>query len=145
MFLIIASSVAALAAAATPVHSAQVAHGATAYTANYHAQSKVTVREIEPRFANRNAVPVCRWQAELVVNRAVEAQGRAVPAFGKSVHRFAPMSGTYAGTCAGARSEIASEIARYSRAKASEATAIAQQDRAVLVSEMESVHAVQGG
>lgn len=145
MFLTLASSVAVLAAASSPVHSAQIAHGTQAYTASYHAESKVTTRQVESRFANRNATPVCRWQAELVVNRAVDAQGRAVPAFGKAIHRFAPVSGTYAGSCIGAQSEIASKIASYTRAKAGEAAAVAQQDRAVLVSELESVHAVHAG
>ncbi|HUD91538.1 hypothetical protein [Sphingobium sp.] len=147
MFLTIASQfVAALAAAATPVHSAEISHGAQAYTASYHAQPAVSLREVEPRFANRNAVPVCRWQADLTVSRVVAAQGQAVPAFGKAIHRFAPLSGSYAGSCAAARSQIDAQVARYARAKATESVAIAKQDRAVLVDEMDSVRAltVQG-
>lgn len=132
----------AAAIATVPVHSAEISHGAHAYTASYHSASTVSVREVEPRFANRGAVPVCRWQADLSVNRAVAAKGQAVPAFGKSVHRFAPLSGSYAGTCAAARTQIDAQVAAYSRAKANEAVAVAQQDRAVLVGELDSVHAL---
>lgn len=143
MFLTIASQfVAALAAAAAPVHSVEINHGAQAYVASYHAQPAVSLREVEPRFANRGAVPVCRWQADLTVNRAVAAQGRAVPAFGKAIHRFAPLSGSYAGSCAAARSQIDAQVARYARAKAAEAVTVARQDRAVLVDELDGVRAL---
>lgn len=141
--LSILASVAALAAASTtPVHSTEVAHGANAYTASYHAASTLRLEESGPRFGNRNAVPVCRWQADVSVDRAVAAQGQAVPAFAKSVHRFAPLSGNYAGTCATARSQIDAEVARYTRAKNAEAVAVAQQDRSVLVGELDSVRAL---
>lgn len=141
--LSILASVAALAAmSSTPVHSAQVAHGAKAYTASYQTASTLRFDETGPRFGNREAVPVCRWQADVSVDRAVALQGQAVPAYGKSVHRFAPLSGSYAGTCASARSQIDAEVARYARAKNGEALAVAQQDRAVLVSELDSVHAL---
>ncbi|MCI4590121.1 hypothetical protein MOK15_08435 [Sphingobium sp. BYY-5] len=140
MFLIVASQfVAAMAAAVTPVHSAEISHGARVYTASYHAQPAVSLREVEPRFANRGAIPVCRWQADLTVNRAVAAQGHAVPAFGKAIHRFAPLSGSYAGSCTAARSQIDAEVARYSKAKSAEAVAVAQQDRAVLMNELDGV------
>ncbi|WP_298395376.1 hypothetical protein [Sphingobium sp.] len=143
MFLTVASqALAVLAATAAPVHSAEISHGAQAYSASYHAQPSISLREVEPRFANRNAVPVCRWQADLTVNRGVAAQGRAVPAFGKAIHRFTPVSGSYAGSCAAARSQINAEVARYAQAKAAEAVAVAQQDRAVLVDELDSVRAL---
>lgn len=147
MFLTVASqALAIMAAAVTPVHSTEISHGAQAYSASYHAQPSISLREVEPRFANRNAVPVCRWQADLTVNRAVAAQGRAVPAFGKAIHRFTPVSGSYAGSCDAARSQINAEVARYTQAKAAEAVAVAQQDRAVLVNELDGVRAltVQG-
>ncbi|SEI74267.1 hypothetical protein SAMN05518849_101752 [Sphingobium sp. AP50] len=147
MFLTIASqTLAVLAAATAPVHSTEISHGAQAYSASYHAQPSISLREVEPRFANRNATPVCRWQADLTVNRAVAAQGRAVPAFGKAIHRFAPLSGSYAGSCTAARSQIDAQVARYTASKAAEAVAVAQQDRSVLVNELDGVRAltVQG-
>lgn len=140
MFLALASSVAALAAA--PVHSAQIGHGADAYIASYHARSSVTLRDVTPRFPARESVAVCRWQANLTVDRAVESGGRPVAAFGKAVHSFAPLSGSYAGGCNTARSQIDAEVARYTRSKAAEAAAVAQQDRAVLVGEMDGVRAM---
>lgn len=142
MFLTIASQFVAALAAATPVHSAQISHGAQAYVASYHAQPAISLREVEPRFANRGAIPVCRWQADLTVNRAVAAQGQAVAAFGKTIHRFAPLSGSYAGSCAAARSQIDAQVARYAKAKAAEAVAVAEQDRAVLVNELDGVRAL---
>lgn len=147
MFLTLATqALATLTAALSPVHSAEISHGAQAYSASYHAQPSISLRQVEPRFANRNAVPVCRWQADVTVNRAVAAQGRAIPAFGKAIHRFAPLSGSYAGSCAAARSQIDAQVARYTASKAAEAVAVAQQDRAVLVNELDGVRAltVQG-
>ena len=148
MFLSVAASVAALAAApATPVHSAKVNHGAQAYTAHYHARPSVSLREVEPRFANRGAVAVCRWQADLTVDRAVEAQGQAVAALARPVHRFAPLSGSHAGSCAAARSQIEAEVARYAQGKAADARAMAQRDSAAFPAELDSLRAltVQGG
>ena len=76
----ILASVAALAASSTPIHSAELTHGAQAYTASYHTASSVRFTQVEPRFGNRNAIPVCRWQADVRVDRAVAAQGQSVPA-----------------------------------------------------------------
>lgn len=145
MFLILLSSVAALAAAPSTIHSAAISHGAQAYTASYHAQPAISLREVEPRFANRGAIPVCRWQADVTVNRAVAAQGQAIPAFGKAIHRFAPMSGSYAGTCAAARHQIDAQVARHVADRSAEAVAVAQQDRAVLMNELDGVRALTKG
>lgn len=145
MFLILASSVAALAAAPSTIHSTDISHGAQAYTASYHAQPAISLREVEPRFANRGAIPVCRWQADVTVNRAVAAQGQAIPAFGKAIHRFTPLSGSYAGTCTAARSQIDAQVARYAATRSAEAVAVAQQDRAVLVDELDGVRALTKG
>lgn len=141
MILILASSAAAL-AAATPIHSAEITHASNAYTASYQTASTVHVREVESRFANRPSVPVCRWQAELVVNREVAAQGRRIAAVAKPIHRFAPLSGSHAGSCTAARSQIDAEVARYSAVQSVQATTIARQDRAVLVNELDGIHAL---
>lgn len=140
-------ALAVMAAATTPVHSAEIQHGARALTASYHATPSVTMQQVEPRFANRNAIPVCRWQANLSVSRAVSANGHAVPAVGKSIHRFEPLSGSYAGTCAAAQSHIDAKVASYAAAKSGEAVTVAQQDRAALKAELDGLHmlTVQGG
>lgn len=143
MFLILASSVAAM-AAVTPVHSTEISHASTAYTASYQAESTLHLREAEPRFANRPSVPVCRWQAELVLNRAVEARGALVAAVAKPIHRFTPLSGSHAGSCTAARSQIEAEVARYSAAQSAQAAAVARQDRAVLLNELDGVQALSG-
>lgn len=141
MFLILASSAAAL-AVATPIHSTEITHASNAYMASYRTESTLRFREVESRFANRSSVPVCRWQAELAVNRDVAAQGRAVAAIAKPIHRFAPLSGSHAGSCAAARSQIEAEVARHNSARSVEAVAIARQDRAVLVNELDGIHAL---
>ncbi|WP_176595080.1 MULTISPECIES: hypothetical protein [Sphingobium] len=141
MFLILASSAAAL-AVATPIHSAEITHASNAYLASYKTESTLRLREVESRFANRPSVPVCRWQAELVVNRDVAAQGRTLAAVAKPIHRFAPLSGSHAGNCTAARGQIEAEVARHSAARSAEAVAVAQQDRAVLVNELDGIHAL---
>ena len=141
MFFIFASSAAAL-AVATPIHSAEITHASNAYVASYRTESTVHFREVESRFANRPSVPVCRWQAELVVNRDVAAQGRALAAVAKPIHRFAPLSGSHAGSCTAARGRIAAEIARHDSARSADAVAIARQDRAILVNELDGIHAL---
>jgi hypothetical protein len=142
MFLILATSAAL--SATTPIHSADIAHASSVYTASYSTQSTVHLLEVEPRFANRPSVPVCRWQAELVVNREVAAQGRRIAAVAKPIHRFAPLSGSHAGSCTAARSQIEAEVARYSAVQSVQATTIARQDRAVLVNELDGIHALSG-
>lgn len=146
MLLTLAASAAVL-AAATPVHSAEITHASSAYTASYETASAVHLRQVESRFANRASVPVCRWQAELVVNRDVAAQGRSIAAVAKPIHRFAPLSGSHAGSCAAARSQIEAEVARYSAAQSDRAMAAARQDRDVLVGELDGIRAlsVKGG
>jgi hypothetical protein len=145
MFLIIASA-AALSATA-PVHNAEISHAANAYQASYETVSTVRFQQVEPRFASRPTTPVCRWQAELVVNRGVMAQGRPIAAIAKPIHRFAPIAGTHAGSCDAARSQVSAEIARYSEARSAEALTVAQQDRAALLSELDGIHSlsVKGG
>ena len=145
MFLIIASA-AALSATA-PVHNAEISHAANAYQASYETASTVRFQQVEPRFASRPTTPVCRWQAELVVNRGVMAQGRSIAAIAKPIHRFAPIAGTHAGSCDAARSQVSAEIARYSEARSAEALTVAQQDRAALLSELDGIHSlsVKGG
>ena len=141
MFLMLASSAAAL-AVVTPIHSTEIAHASNAYTASYKTQSTVRFHEVEARFANRASVPVCRWQADMAVNRDVVAQGRPVAAFAKPIHRFAPISGSHAGGCIAARGLIAAEIARHDSARSAAAVSVARQDRAVLVNELDGIHAL---
>lgn len=145
MFLIIAS--AAILSATAPVHSADISHASNAYQASYESVSTVRFQQVEPRFANRPATPVCRWQAELVLNRGVTVQGRSLSAVAKPIHRFAPLSGSHAGSCDAARSQVSAEIARYSRARSAEALTAAKQDSAVLLGELDSIHSlsVKGG
>ncbi|AJR24711.1 MULTISPECIES: hypothetical protein [Sphingobium] len=141
MLLILASGAAAL-AVATPIHSAEITHASNAYRASYETESTVRFREVESRFANRPSMPVCRWQAELVVNRDVATQGRTLAAVAKPIHRFAPLSGSHAGGCTAARDEIEAEVARHASARAAEAVAVAQRDRSVLLGELDGIHAL---
>jgi hypothetical protein len=145
MLLIIASA-AALSATA-PLYSAEISHASNAYQASYETVSTVRFQQVEPRFANRPATPVCRWQAELVVNRGVTAQGRPLAAVAKPIHRFAPIAGSHAGSCQAARSQVNAEIARYSRARSAEALTVAQQDRTVLLNVLDGINGlfVKGG
>lgn len=144
MSVILTVAIAAL-AAATPIHSAEIAHGSSNYQASYSTQSTLRLRQVEPRFASRPATPVCRWQAELTIDRTLAAQGVQVVAFGKPIHRLASLSGSHAGPCAGARGQIEAEIARYSQSRTSEAMAVARQDRAVLLNELDGVRALNAG
>lgn len=146
MSLMIVTGVAAL-VAANPVHSAEISHGANSYSATYNAASTVRFQQLEPRFANRPSAPVCRWQADLSLNRAVAVEGQQVAALGKAIHSFAPLQGSYAGPCAAARSQIDGEVTRYSQSRSAEAASIARQDQAILVNELDGIRslAVKGG
>lgn len=137
MFLTLASSV-AIAALAHPVHSAQIDHASNAYTAAYQTRSTLHLDQVNAVHAMREVQPRCRWKADLVVHRAVEG----VAALSKPIHQFAPLAGTYAGSCVNARSQIEAEIARHSQARSGEAVTVAQQDRAVLVGELDSLRAM---
>lgn len=141
MSLMIAAGVAAL-AAANPVHSTAISHGANSYRATYHAASAIRFQQLEPRFANRASAPVCRWQADLSLNRAVAVEGRQIAALGKAIHSFAPLQGSHAGPCAAARNQISSEVARYSQNRSAEAASIAQRDQAVIINELNGIRSL---
>ena len=145
MFPIIVSAAALTLTA--PVHSVDISHAATRYRASYETISTVHFQQVEPRFATRSATPVCRWQADVGVARTVNSEGRAVSALGKAIHRFTPLSGSYAGACASARSQIDAEMDRYARANAAEALMVAQQDSATVSGELQALHSlsVKGG
>lgn len=145
MFSIIASAAAMTLAA--PVHTADIGHASSVYRARYETVSTVHFRQVEPRFATRAATPVCRWQADVGVNRAVDAEGRVVAALGKSVHRFRPLSGSYAGACTSARGQIDAEVQRYAVANAAQALTVAQRDSAAVAGELDALHSlsVKGG
>jgi hypothetical protein len=144
MFLLALSSAVALSsAAAAPVHQTQIARASSTYDASYRTESTLHLTDVAARPAMRQINGTCRWQAELVVNRAVQAQdGRPVAAVGKAIHRFQPISGTYAGRCQDIRGSIAAEVARYSSANQTQAVAVARQDHAVLTAELDSIHAM---
>ncbi|MEJ7934123.1 hypothetical protein WG907_07640 [Sphingobium sp. AN558] len=146
MFLTLASGI-ALATLSNPVHNARIDHASTAYTAAYQTQSTLHLEQVNAVHPMREAQPRCRWKADLVVHRAVQGQGASLAALSKPIHNFAPLAGTYAGGCASARPQIEAAIARHSQARAAEAAAIAQQDRTVLVGELDGIHAltVKGG
>lgn len=77
----------------------------------------------------------------------MSAGGFPVAAIARPIHRFAPLPGSHVGSCTAAWDEIQAEIARYSTARWAQAVAVAQQDRAVLVNELDGIHAlsVKGG
>ena len=145
MFPIFASAAALL--LVTPIHSADVSHASKTYHASYQTESTVRFQQVEPRFAVRAATPVCRWQAELVVNRAVSVEGQPLAAVAKPIHRFAPLSGSHAGSCGAVRGQIDAEVARYARTRSAEAEATARQDGTVLRQELDGIRvlSVKGG
>lgn len=141
MFSILASAAAVL-SATTPLHQADFDHGSRSYQARYLTASNVTMQQVEPRFGTRVAPSVCRWQAAVEVHRSVLADGQALGVAGKSIQSFAPLSGSHAGSCDSARGLIQAEVGRYSQARFGDAMAAAQQDRAVLIQELDGVQAL---
>jgi hypothetical protein len=100
------------------------------------------LKDIDARPVTRQANALCRWQASMVLTRAVAGQdGRAVPAMGKAVHSFAPISGTEVGKCKDVRDRIDRQVARHGSAAQAQAIAIARQDHGALAAEMDSMHA----
>lgn len=141
MFSILVSAAAAL-SATTPLHQVDFDHGSRSYQARYLTASMVSMQQVEPRFGTRAAASVCRWQAGLEVQRSVSTAGQALGVAAKPIHRFAPLSGSHAGSCDAVRGLIEAEVERYSQARSADAMAAAQQDRAVLIRELDGVHAL---
>jgi hypothetical protein len=140
MLMLLASSVAL--AASAPVHSAEITHPARAYSATWAAQPVVHFRQVNPLAAMRQVHPMCRWSAQLTVNRAVASNGAAVPAMDKAVHSFRPVSGVQVGRCEDQQRAIAAEVARYSDALSGEAADVARRDHGALRAELDSFHAL---
>ena len=140
MLTLIAS--AAMLSSVTPLHQGDVTHGANSYQTTYETAATVTMQQVEPRFATRAAIPVCRWQAELVVNRSVAKGSGKVAALSKPIHRIAPLSGSHAGSCTAARSQIEAQVSRHEQAASVSALTAARQDRSVLAAELDGLRAL---
>ncbi len=142
MFLTLLTSSVALATSA-PIHQAPVVHANGAVDAVYATQSSIRLKDIDARPVTRQANALCRWQASMVLTRAVAGQdGRAMPAMGKAVHSFAPIGGTEVGKCKDVRGRIDKQVARHGSATQAQAVMIARQDHGALAAEMDGFHAL---
>ncbi|MDF0545811.1 hypothetical protein PX699_25985 [Sphingobium sp. H39-3-25] len=142
--LLCLAAIPATASAETVVHQADVAHAAMPVKATYKTQWAVTTDEIAPKHASRQILPICRWQANVVVAREVHGANGAIAALGKPVHQLAGTSGTEMGRCADAKGRINAEVARHAGKQQSASVQAAQQDHGALMSELDGVARLAG-
>lgn len=146
MIVLVLSGMAALSLAgvassgSAPVHRTDIPHQRMPVSATYSTVADINTREVHPHPTMRAGLPVCRWQASLVVKRDVQApDGRAVTALAKPVHSFRPLSGVEMGRCETVIGRVQARVAAASQRLAPLAAATAERDRAALLSEIDGI------
>lgn len=142
--LLCLAAIPAAASAGTVVHQADVPHAVMPVKATYKTQWAVTTDEIAPKHAARQLLPICRWQANVVVAREVHGADGAIGALAKPVHQLAGTNGTEMGRCADAMGRIDAQIARHADKQRAQGTLAAEQDRGALIGELDGVARLAG-
>lgn len=124
-----------LTAAAVATHTVQIDHHGTPVQAVYSARADVTSRTIGAHTPNRMDSRRCLWQATIHVDRKLENSA----ALARTVSSDKVLKGSQAGNCQSNGKAIERELARHDDSIRDHMLAIAEQDRAPLLAEIDSV------
>lgn len=122
-------------AAAAATHSIPIEHHGTAMQATYTARADVKTRTVGARTPNRMDMQRCNWTATVVIDRRLDHG----PALARTIASDTRFSGSEAGACtAGAKLEQR-VLARHQDRIHTQMMAVAAQDRAPLLAELDAV------
>jgi hypothetical protein len=122
-------------AAAAATHNVQVEHRGAPIQAVYSAQPDIRMRTIGAATPNRMDGQRCRWTATVKVERRLEQGG----ALTRTLSGDQQLSGSAPGACAQQAKGIEREVAGRSDFVRSQLLAVAEQDRAQLLAELDAV------
>ncbi|WP_176595527.1 MULTISPECIES: hypothetical protein [Sphingobium] len=128
----------ALAAAAAATHSVQIDHGGTPVQATYTARAEFRTKTIGARTPNRMDMQRCQWTATIMVDRAL-SHG---PALSRTVSSDKQFSGSEHGACTPGRQPGERNLAQHEGKIREHLAAVAEQDRAPLLAELDAVRSL---
>jgi hypothetical protein len=132
---LILTAIAAAAAAPHATHVVQVEHGGQSMQATYSARAEFRHKTVGAKTPNRIDMQRCQWTATIVVDRALNHG----PALARTISSDKQISGSEAGACTPGRRSGERNLAQHDAAIRSHLVAIAQQDRAPLLAELDAV------
>lgn len=121
-------------AATAATHSVQIDHRGSSIQAVYSAQTRLSTRTVGAGAPNRMDDRRCLWTATISVERRLTHS----PALARTLSTDRQISGTQPGACVGNRKAIEGELARRDELIRDHLTAVAQQDHAPLLAELDA-------
>lgn len=128
-----------LVALATATYSTQIDNRGTPVQAIYSAQPDIRMRTIGVVTPNRMDGRRCQWTARVRIERRLE-QG---PALTRRLSGDQQLSGSAPGACAHQAKGIERDVAGRSDFVRSQLQAVAEQDRAHLLAELDAIHGIR--
>lgn len=128
-------AVATAAATPTVTHNVQIDHGGTPVQATYSARAEIRTKTVGAKTPNRMDMQRCQWTATIVVDRAL-SHTRALTRTVSSDKRF---SGSEHGACPRGGSPAQPNLTRFEGKIREHLAAVARQDHAPLLAELDAV------
>jgi len=122
-------------AAVAAAHTVQIEHGGAQIDAHYQARTEITTRTVGAYAPNRMDGRRCLWTATVLVDRKLAGNA----ALTKTVSNDLRLTGSVLGACQGKSDAVAREVARRDDKVKAHVLAVAEQDRASLLAELEGV------
>ena len=135
ILIALAATVATGGTATSPAHSVTFDHHGTSVQATYTARTDIAARTVGAKTPNRMDMQRCNWTATIVVDRKL-SHG---PALARTIASDTRFSGSEPGACARGQKLEQRLIARHHDKLQAQLMAVADQDRAPLLAELDSV------
>ena len=122
-------------AAVAAAHAVEIEHGGSRIDAEYHARTEIQTRTIGSYAPNRMDGRRCLWTATVVVDRKLTGHA----ALTRTVSDDLRLTGSLPGACRAKGDAVEREVARRDDKVKAHVVAVAQQDRAQLLAELDAV------
>jgi hypothetical protein len=128
-------ALAAAAAAPAITHSVQIDHRGSPVQATYTARTEISAKTVGAKAPNRMDMQRCQWAATIIVDRTL-SHG---PALTRTVSSDRQFSGSEHGACTPGRQSGERNMAQHEGKIREHLMAVAEQDRAPLLAELDAV------
>lgn len=117
-------------------HQVEVPHGERQVTAVYQPKTMVSYRQVGNMTPNRPSTARCMWQAEIAVERHLQAPAGQGSHVVRTLVPTKVIEGSTNGRCAQGKEQVNSAIARRSDEVRAHVLAVAAEDRNALMAEL---------
>jgi hypothetical protein len=132
---------AVVAATSIPSHDIVVQHRSASYEVSYRPHVRTEMKTVGLSAGTRMSTERCRWAMTIQVQREIRRQGES-----SAMERLLPdtrtLRGDRPGSCTQGRDAIAAEQAARSETLRAHLIEVAQADRATVVADIDSAHAL---